>query len=493
MNERTTIPTQGRDHEQLLLEMTGFGTQDADYRGGHTWSMVYYAGDDHSEFLKSAHNLYFSENGLNPMAFRSLKRMESEVVQMTAGMLNGPPTTVGAMTSGGTESILMAVKTWRDRARAKWPWIRRPNVVCPVTIHPAFDKAAHYFGVKLRKVPVGEDGIVRVRDLKRLINRNTILIAASAPQYATGAVDPIPELGALALGRGIPLHVDGCFGGFIQPWLERIGVDMPVFDFRVPGVMSMSADAHKYGYAAKGASLILYRDMDAMKHQFFVSVDWPGGIYASPTIAGSRPGGCISAAWASLMAMGEDGYIALASEAWSATERLRAGIRAIEGLKILGTPHSTIVTYASDDPSIDIYAIADLLQENGWATDRQQLPPAIHCTVNASNSPVLDAYLEDLGDAVSLVRANPSLAREGEAAMYGLMAKVPIRGLVQHTVRQVMADMYAPDGGIPDLAEVGTEDGDGALLGLLRTHEDRLHAALDRIASARRALSRRST
>ncbi len=487
MSERTQIPTAGRPHKQLLKEMSGFGDQDADYRGGRTWSMVYYAGDKHHDFLKKAHNLYFSTNGLNPMAFRSLKRMETEVVQMTAGMLNGPPSTVGAMTSGGTESILVAVKTWRDRARSKWPWIRRPNIVCPITIHPAFDKAAHYFGITLRKAPVGKDGVVKVAALRRLINRNTILLAASAPQYVTGAVDPIPEIGALAQRKRLPLHVDACFGGFIQPWLERIGVNMPAFDFRVPGVMSMSADAHKYGFAAKGASLILYRDMDAMRHQFFVEAGWPGGIYASPTIAGTKPGGCISAAWAALMAMGEDGYISRAREAWKATEQLRAGIGAIDGLEVLGSPQSTIVTYAASDSNIDIYAIADFLHAKGWATDRQQLPPSIHCTVNANNGPMIEAYLADIREAVAQVLANPSLAREGEAAMYGLMAKVPIRGLVGHTVRQVMADMYSPEGGVPDLAEVSNDDGP---LGMLNGHEDTLHAALDKVASIRRAIRR---
>jgi len=485
MHQRTRIPTSGRVHQELLDEMAGFADGDADFRGGRTWSMVYYAGDSHSELLKKAHNLYFSTNGLNPMAFRSLKRMESEVVQMTAGLLNGPSSTVGAMTSGGTESLLLAVKTWRDRARTRWPWIRRPNIVCPATIHPAFDKAAHYFGVTLRKAPVGEDGAVRVEDLKRLINRNTILIAASAPQYVSGTVDPIPQIGQLALSKGIPLHVDACFGGFIQPWLERAGVEMPVFDFRVPGVMSMSADAHKYGFAAKGASVLLYRDMGAMRHQFFVCADWAGGIYASPTIAGTRPGGCISAAWAAMMAMGEDGYLEMARRAHDVAERLRDGIEAIDGLKILGQPHSTIVTYASDDPDVDVYAVADWLHERGWATDRQQSPPSIHCSANAANAPVVDEYLSDLREAVAHVRAHPALAREGEAAMYGLMAKIPLRGLVGNTVRQVMAEMYSPGAGEVDLSEQ-----DDALPPWIRGHEDKVHAALDKVASVRKRLRR---
>ena len=459
--------------------MTEFGAQDADYKGGKTWSMVYWAGDAHHDFLKQAHALYFAENGLNPMAFQSLKRMETDVVQMTASLLNGPESTVGTMTSGGTESILLAVKTWRDKAAKKWPWIRRPNLVLPITAHPAFDKAGHLFGVKLRKVAVDKDGLVNPKDMARKINRNTILLVGSAPQYVTGAVDPIPEIGALGLKKGIPVHVDACFGGFIQPWLERLGVQMPAFDFRVPGVMSMSADAHKYGFAAKGASVILYRHLDDLKHQFFISTDWPGGIYASPSLPGTRPGGSISACWAALQSVGEDGYLERAKIAWDGAERLRKGINAIPELRVMGRPMSTIVTWTSD--TVDVYALADQLQEKGWSVDRQQSPPSVHCTVNASNLPVMDAYLDDLREALATVAANPSLAREGEASMYGLMAKVPLRGLVVESVRDVMAGWYAPDAGA---ASLGGDDEDG-LMGFVNQHSDKVHKVLDAVNSVR--------
>ena len=300
--------------------------------------------------------------------------------------------------------------------------------------------------VKLRTVAVDEHGHVDPNALRKAIDRNTIFLAASAPQYVTGVVDPIPEIAAIARRKKLPLHVDACFGGFIQPWLEKLGVAMPPWDFRVPGVTSISADLHKYGYAAKGASTLLFVDMSYLRHQFFASTDWPGGIYISPGLPGTRPGGPIAAAWAALQGMGEDGYLDKARQAYEAAQKLRAGIRRIDGLRVLGRdPMSTIVTWSSDAPDINVYAVADQLQAKGWSLDRQQHPASVHCTCNASNLPVIDTYLADLEASVAHVRANPDLAREGDAAVYGLMARVPLRGFVKNAVLDVMEKMYAPD------------------------------------------------
>lgn len=446
------IPENGRSAEDVLADARAYIAHDADYRGGRTWSMVYWPGDAHHHLTEAANNLCLAQNALNPIAFKGLKRMETEVVQMCAHLLNGPPTTVGTMTSGGTESLLLAVKTYRDRARKKWPWIRRPVVVAPRTIHPAFNKAAHLFGVRLRTVPVSEDGLVDPEAIRKAICRNTVMIAASAPQYVTGAVDPIPAIAAIAERKRIPLHVDACFGGFILPWLERLGVVMPTWDFRVPGVTSISADLHKYGYAPKGASVLLFRHMADLRHQFFAATDWPGGIYISPGLPGTRPGGPIAAAWSSLLGMGEDGYLERAEGAWAVAEGLRAGIDAIDGLRVLGSPMSTIVTWTATDPAVNVYAVADQLQEKGWGVDRQQLPASVHCTCNAANRQALPLYLQDLQEAVAHVRAHPDLAREGDAAVYGLMARVPLRGMVESAVLDVMEQMYDPSGGDLDLS-----------------------------------------
>lgn len=441
---RPTLPARGRDSDRILADLESFTTDDVDVAGGRTWSLVYYAGPEHHALMEEAHGRFLDTNGLNPMAFKSLKRLETEIVQMTAGLLNGPDSTVGCLTAGGSESLLLAVCTYRDRARKRWPWIRRPNAVVPETVHPAFDKAAHLFGVRLKKVAVGPLGAVDPRAMARRIDRNTIFLAASAPQYVTGVVDPIPELAALARRKRLPLHVDACFGGFVLPFLEELGVPMPAWDFRCDGVTSVSADLHKYGYAPKGISVLLYRDMDWMKHQFFVYTGWPGGIYASPGLLGSRPGGPVAGGWAAMQRLGREGYRELTSKAWQAAEELRAAIAGIDGVEVLGQPHSTVVTWACTE--VDTYAVADRMVAAGWNVDRQQNPASIHCSCNATNLPVIDRYAADLASAVDHVRAHPELSQSGDAAMYGMLAKLPMERIGEAAVRQVMAGMYAPDG-----------------------------------------------
>jgi glutamate/tyrosine decarboxylase-like PLP-dependent enzyme len=333
------------------------------------------------------------------------------------------------------------VAAYRDRARRKRPWIRWPELVVPATIHPAFDKAAHYFGVRLVKVPVGPDFRADVRAMAKAISWRTIGLCASAPQYAHGVVDPIAELGALAQDKRLPLHVDACVGGFLLPWLEQLGRPIPRWDFRVAGVTSISADLHKFAYAGKGASVLVWRRIEDMRHQIFVATEFPGGIYASPTLLGTRPGGPIAAAWATLQSFGAGGYLALAQQAADAADRLRAGIAALPGLAVLGKSDSTIVAYAAI--GADVYAIADRLETRGWTVDRQQRPASIHLTVTANHAAIVDDYLRDLRASLAEVRANPALAKTGTAPIYGMAAKLPVRQLVAANVRKVIAELYA--------------------------------------------------
>jgi glutamate/tyrosine decarboxylase-like PLP-dependent enzyme len=489
MSERPRIPTDGVAHDRVLAAMRDFRAGDADWRGGRTFSLVYFAGEAHHQLLQDASLLYFAENALNPLAFRSLKRMEAEIVQMSASMLHGPDGCVGTLTTGGTESILMAVKAARDLARSERPWIRRPEIVAPTTIHAAFDKAAHYFGLELRRVRLAEDFRVDVEALANAVNRNTVLIAASAPQYPHGVLDPIEAIGALASKRGIPFHVDACIGGFVLPWIEKLGHAIPPFDFRVPGVTSISADLHKYGFAAKGASVVLYRDMRHLKHQFFVATDWPGGIYLSPSMTGTRAAGPIAAAWASLMAMGEAGFLDHTRRAMSATRRLRDGIAAIDGLSVIGDPIATIVAYRSTTDSVDLYAVADALARRGWSVDRQQSPPSLHCTVTSNHAPVIDEYVRDLAASVDEVRGKTASNAGGTAAMYGMMAKVPVRGLVKRSVLKVMEQLYGTSIEPPDPATLG-QGGTGMVDVLLAKHGDAIGALLDRLDRARTKLRR---
>lgn len=447
------IPREGRPHEAILADLAELRNDDAKWREGKVFSLVYDAGEAHQDLLKRAYSLYFSENGLNPMAFKSLRRMETDIVKMTLSMLNATEGAVGTLTSGGTESILLAVKAARERAKKRrGPFSGAPELLVPKSIHVAFDKAAHYFGLKIRHVPLEDDFRVNVRALRRMMNRNTVLIAASAPQYPHGVIDPIAEIAELARQKEIPFHVDACIGGFVLPWIERLGEPVPRWDFRVDGVTSISADLHKYGYGAKGASIVAYRDMSYMKHQFFVATDWPGGIYASPSMPGTRPGGAIAAAWAALNGLGQEGYLRLTQRTLEAKKKLIAGIDAIPGLVVLGVPQSTIVSYTSIDPTLDIYAIADALEDRGWSVDRQQRPNSIHCTLMARHADIMDGYLADVRDAASEVRADPTRKSRGNAAMYGMMAKVPFRGMVRKGVEKIMESMYGANGSDLDVS-----------------------------------------
>src|SRR5690606_32210896 len=289
--------------------------------------------------------------------------------------------------------------------------------------------------------------------MARRVSRSTIALCGSAPQYPHGVVDPIADLADLALTEKLPLHVDACIGGFMLPWVERLGRPVPPWDFRVPGVTSISADLHKFGYGGKGASLLLWRSMDLMRHQFFVATDFPGGIYASPTLLGTRPGGPIAAAWAALCALGEEGYLSLARDALEAAERIARGVADIPGLEVLGAPDGTIVAIGAAPGGPDIYALSDRMEARGWAVDRQMRPACIHLTCTANHLGIVDHYLSDLAASAAEVARDPSLVTGGTAPMYGMMAKVPVRGLVRQGVRRVLEAMYAPGAVVPDLIE----------------------------------------
>ena len=443
-NTSISIPESGRSKKAIIKEMKSFRREDADFRNAKTWSLVYYLNDDHTDFLKEAYGTYFSENGLNPMAFKSLKRFESDVVRMTADLFHGDGDVVGTMTSGGTESCMLAVKTYRDRARDKKPWILRPNMVVPETVHVAFEKAAEYFDVKVLRAPVGKDYRVNLKAMNRLINRNTIMLVGSAPAYPHGMVDDIEAIGRIAQKKNIPLHVDSCLGGFMLPFVEKLGYNIPVFDFRVPGVTSISADVHKYGFSAKGASTILYRNIDYLKHQFFIFENWPGGMFISPALLGTRPGGAIAAAWAAMQAIGIKGYTKQAKESMAVTQKLMDGINAISPLRVIAKPHMTVFAYESTDPDVNIYAVGDRMEERGWHIDRQQKPESLHAMVTPKHAAIADQYLDDLRASVEEVRDNPELANTGGAAMYGMIAHVPMRGLIRKQVLNLMMDMYSP-------------------------------------------------
>jgi sphinganine-1-phosphate aldolase len=457
-NERGGLPPKGLDRETILEKMKSIGGSDADFRTGKTWSLVYYLGEEYTDFLKDAYGAFFSQNGLNPMAFKSLKQFESEVIRMTARMLHGGELACGTMTSGGTESCLLAVKTCRDMARAKKPWIRKPEMIVPESVHVAFQKAAKYFDIKLISAPLAGDYRVDVRAVAKSINRNTIMLVGSAPCYPFGVIDPIEDLGQLAQKHRVPLHVDACLGGYLLPFAEKLGNPVAPFDFRVPGVTSISADTHKYGYSAKGASTITYRSMEYLRHQFFIHETWSGGLYVSPALLGTRPGGAIAAAWAAMMHMGEDGYRKLAGLTLETTRELIDKINAIPELKVIGKPDMSVFAYTSTRKDIGIYAVGDRMEQKGWHIDKIQKPEGLHLMVTANHKQVVDEFIADLKEAVAEVRKRPELAQQGGAAMYGLVANIPLRGMVRKNVLKMMEGMYGPEGEMP--AAFGNEEED---------------------------------
>ncbi len=417
------LPAKGGKKHEILGKMEAVREGDARWKEGRTFSLVFYPGDEILSLLKDAYTMFFSENGLNPTAFPSLKKFETEVVAMTANVLGGDSKVVGNMTSGGTESILMAVKTARQWARANKPEITTPELVVPATAHPAFDKAAHYFDVKIVHVPVGEDYRADVAAMKAAVNPNTILMVGSAPQYPQGVVDPIRELAKVAKSAGILMHVDACVGGMMLPFVRKLKYKVPDFDFKVPGVTSMSVDLHKYAYAAKGASVVLYRNKELRRHQYFVYTEWPGGIYGSPSVAGTRPGGAIAAAWAVMNYLGEEGYLEITREVMATTKKFQQGINDIPSLRVLGEPHMSVLSIASDD--LDVYTLGDEMAVRGWHLDRQQYPSSLHLTVTRAHSQSVDQFLSDLREAADIVRKKgPGKVDSALVAMVGGIANV---------------------------------------------------------------------
>ena len=378
--DQSRLPARGRPREDVIAEMESLATkEEASWRDGFSSGAVYQGDPEHIEFLNRAYAVGSQANPLHSDLWPSITKYESEIVAMTAAMLGGEaaPGVCGAVTSGGTESILLAMKSYRDWARATRR-SARPEVVAPTTAHPAFDKAAECLGLRLVRVPVGPDLRAVVPAMERAVGRNTIALVGSAPSFPHGVVDPIAELSELARSRDLGFHTDACMGGFILPWAGKLGYAVPEFGFRLPGVTSMSADTHKFGFAAKGTSVVLYRTPELRRYQYFVSTDWPGGLYASPTLAGSRPGGLIAACWAAMVTTGEDGYVQATKRILEAASQIRRGVEETPGLRLVGEP-LWIVAFASADPAVDVYRVLDRMSQKGWHLIGLQKPPRCTC------------------------------------------------------------------------------------------------------------------
>jgi glutamate/tyrosine decarboxylase-like PLP-dependent enzyme len=414
---RTALPAKGTDWATLQTRMEEMGESDVDWRSGRAAVYVFHAGEDVLQVAKEAYALYQSENGLGPAAFPSLARMEGEVIDMGLDLLHAPPGACGNLTSGGTESILMAVKTCRDQAAANGVDPVGAEIIVPWSAHLAFDKAAGYFGLEIKRVPLGEDLRADVAAMAAAITDRTIMIVGSAPCFPYGLIDPIDALSDLALERGLWLHVDACVGGYFNGFARMNGVDVEPFDFELPGVASISADLHKYGYAAKGASTIFHRTEAQREYQLFVCDTWPAGLMRTPTAAGTRPGGAIAAAWAVMNYLGVDGYREKARMVCEARERIARAVEAIPELAVIAPSKLGLIAYGMADGCSDfgIFDVWARLKARGWFTGVVTQPPGIHLMLSPAHLGVVGEYIADLEAVVQEVRAGARAEGEVEA------------------------------------------------------------------------------
>ena len=398
---RTVVPfpEKSMDKDSVLQAMEQIRQSDQEWKTGKMFGFVFHPGDEASNLMEEAYMNFAHLNRLSPTSFPSLRRFENEIVSMCANLLHGDENVVGTVTSGGTESIMMSVLVAREIARKKEKGEFHPELVMPVTAHPAFLKACHYLNITPRIIPVKEDKRVDVEQFREAINENTIQLVCSAPCYPFGVIDPVAEIARVAEKQKKLFHVDACMGGFMLPFMKETGYPVPDFDFSLAGVTSISLDAHKYGYTMKGASIILYRNPEMRMNQFFIYPDWPGGIFASTAFMGTRSGGSVAGAWALINFIGKEGYHEIVKQVMEATKKIISAINSLPGLHIISDPDMSIISFTSEN--YDILNIADLLEEKGWHLDRQQFPDSLHLTISRGNVDVVDQFIDDLKEVMN--------------------------------------------------------------------------------------------
>jgi len=407
-----SFPKKGRSWEDLEAQMTEMSTNDLDWQHARHSSYVWHASDQVKEVAKKAYGLFISTNGLGKIVFPSLARMEDEVIQMVLGNFNGEGA-AGHMSSGGTESIFLALKSARDWMRDKKPGITEPEIIAPFSAHPAVNKSAHYLGLKVVRVPTRDDFRADVDAMRAAVTENTIMLYGSAPAFSMGVIDPITDLGALAEEKGLWLHVDACVGGILGPFVRKAGYTVPAFDFSVPGVSSISADLHKSGFTAKGASTITFRKPELKMYAAFNFDDWPSGNYSSINFTGTAPGGAIAAAWAVMNYLGEEGYLEIAKTVMKARTRLEKGLLEIDGINVWGEPDLWALAFGSQ--SFDIMAVAYKMWEQGWMVAPNTKPAGIHFMTTPIHDGFIDEYLAVLKEAIASVKESGEDATQIEA------------------------------------------------------------------------------
>jgi sphinganine-1-phosphate aldolase len=441
------LPREGLPQEQILETLRTFSDREAPkWRDGRVSGGVYHGDRQHLQFLNEIYALYSQANPLHADVWPSVVRFEAELVAFTAKLMGGDAhleddeqVVCGTLSSGGTESIMLAMKAYRDHARAT-RGIKHGNIVAPTSAHPAFDKAAHTLGVEMRRVAVDTDGRANIAAMKAAVGSSTLVMVGSAVSFPHGVIDPIEALSDFARSQGIGFHTDGCLGGFILAFAPEAGFPVPKFDFSLPGVTSMSNDTHKFGYAAKGTSVVLYRGRALRRHQYFTTPEWPGGLYVTPGFAGSRPGALIAMAWATMVSLGHQGYVRHTRAVLETAREIRKSIEAIPQLRIVGDP-LWVIAFTSD--TVDVYRVLDEMTKRGWSLNGLQHPAAVHLCVTLRHTQpgVAQQFAADLRASVDAVRDTPP-AKDGLAPVYGLAASLPFKGMVSDLLCSYVDALY---------------------------------------------------
>lgn len=467
------LPEKGINEQEISEQLKQISSQDMRWQEGKFFGYLYYPGDEYYKVIKKSYADYSATNALNPAAFPSLRSMENDIISIAANLLGGDKNTVGTLTSGGTESLFLTVMAARNFGKTKN--INYPNIIVASSAHPAFDKAADILGVEVRTIPVDEHFQMDIAAMENQIDGDTVMLVASAPSYPQGIIDPVESIAAIAKEAGILCHVDACVGGFILPFLEKNGVELPQFDLSVPGVTSISADLHKYAYAAKGASVLLFNKSDVRRGHYYVRSDWSGGIYGSTSFMGTRGGGPIAAAWTALHHIGMDGYLSMAERVYEEVKMIKNRIHTeLPELYIPGNPVATLFSMASDE--IDVYEVADHMSAMGWMINRQQRPASLHVLLNFIHVGKGNIFIDDLKVAVKksksltfskmrnkiekgMMKTVKSITSEAafqklatqlgggheggrSAPMYGMMNEIKADGSIDGVVKDMLDGMY---------------------------------------------------
>jgi sphinganine-1-phosphate aldolase len=411
------FPEKGLNREEVLHQLEALKAEDLDWKSGKIMAYVYATDQEAKDLAEEAYAKYFTENGLDPSSFPSLLQLERQVTSMVGHLLGGGNEAAGNCTSGGTESVILAVKTARDYARKHKVEITEPEIIIPETAHPCFHKAGHYLNVKVVTVPVDKESFrVDPKDMEAAISPNTILLVGSAPSYAHGVMDPIEEIAAIAKKNDILCHVDSCVGGMYLPFAKMLGHDIPNFDLSVDGVTSISCDLHKFGYVPKGCSTIIYKNKELRQHQFYTCSNWPGYTIVNPTVLSSKTGGPMAGAWAMFMHYGLEGYKRAVADCQAATKTLIEEVKNILELEVLGDPDMSLVAFKSIDENISIFDLAEAVNKKGWYLQVQLAsnasPEAIHVTISHFNAPHIPALVEVIKETIQEMKATKSEAQE---------------------------------------------------------------------------------